>query len=340
MKILIVGSDKIYSIENYYVKHLSQRGISVSRFLAPNFFYDYYEKNFFSKFSFRAGFSRIYGSINKMFLEKVENEKPDVVWVFKGMELFPESLNKIRDKGIKLVNYNPDNPFLFSGRGSGNKNITDAIGLYDLHFTYNLSIKDKLENNLHLRTFFLPFGFEIDDSLYDHCTLEKEIIMPCFLGNPDSDRANFLTSVAKKGISLTVFGHGWKRFVSHPNIAIQDAVYGVEQWEILRRYRVQFNLMRVHNADSHNMRTFEVPAIGGIMLTPQTREQEMFFEHGREAFFFRNVDESIDRLQDILSLSAEQALIIRNSARNRSVLSGYSYGDRTNDVLKELDSLL
>ena len=43
--------------------------------------------------------------------------------------------------------------------------------------------------------------------------------------------------------------------------------------------------MRIHNPDSHNMRSFEVPGVGGIMVAPDTKEHRIFFEVGKEIFY-------------------------------------------------------
>jgi spore maturation protein CgeB len=340
LKILIVGSDKIFAIENFYVKYLREAGLKVSSFLAPNFFYDYYQKSIFNRIAFRSGLSSIYKNINEKFREAVEYEKPDLIWVFKGMELFPESLVWVKTKGIKLVNYNPDNPFLFSGRGSGNKNISNSVGLYDMHFTYNLEIKEKLEKEFQASTYFLPFGFEVDDDVYSHCEAIDEVIETCFLGNPDSIRSTFITKLADAGIHIAVFGHDWKKFVNHSKIKIHDAVYAIEQWEILRKYRVQLNLMRPHNENSHNMRTFEVPGIGGIMLAPDTREHRIFFKDENEVFLFKNTDDCKDKINRLLKLSPEEAFMIRCAARASVMQGKHSYKNRTQQVIKELKYLL
>ena len=90
------------------------------------------------------------------------------------MEITPDSLEWAKKKKIKLVNYNPDNPFIFSGRGSGNSNVTNSISLYDLHFTYNLSVKEKLEKEFQSKDCFLPFGFDLDDQLFEICANRKK----------------------------------------------------------------------------------------------------------------------------------------------------------------------
>src|SRR4051812_40634905 len=129
MRIFIVGSDKIYAIENYYEKYLKEMGADVFLFTAQNYFYEYYNRSIFNKILFRTSLSGIMRRIESLFKQQVNEFKPDIIWVFKGMELTPAALKWAKRKKIKLVNYNPDNPFIFSGRGSGNSNVTNSISL-------------------------------------------------------------------------------------------------------------------------------------------------------------------------------------------------------------------
>ncbi|MES2732320.1 MAG: glycosyltransferase [Bacteroidota bacterium] len=336
MKVLVVGSDKIFAIENCYVKYLKELGVEVNQFSAQSIFYDYYQKNILNKLIFKAGLSSVYIKINQLFKQAVENFQPDVIWVFKGMEIFPESLQWASNKKIKLVNYNPDNPFLFSGKGSGNQNVTKSIPLYDMHFTYNLAIKKKMEDDYYLATAFLPFGFDISEALYDECSKQEEVIKACFLGNPDKKRAFFVEALAAEGIEMDIYGNDWSKFVHHPKINIFPPVYGNELWKVLRRYRLQLNLMRIHNEDSHNMRTFEVPGIGGILVAPNTPEHRFFFVDRKEVFLYEDVKHCTKLMQELLSLSPTKALQIRQQARQRSENSGYSYKERAEHALKQM----
>src|ERR1700738_4749112 len=118
-KVLIIGSDHIWSLERIYLKYLHQQGIRTELFAAQNLFYAYNGHSVINKLKLRIGISDIYRSINRQLRSKIEQFKPDIVWVFKGMEVLPETLEWIRSKGIKSVNFNPDNPFVFSSRGSG-----------------------------------------------------------------------------------------------------------------------------------------------------------------------------------------------------------------------------
>ena len=168
MKVFIVGSDKVYAIENFYVKYLRKLGIQVFHFPSQSLFYDYYQKNVFNKVVYRSGLSSVLKDINRSFRNKIEAFGPDIIWVFKGMEIYPGSLEWVRSKRIPLVNYNGDSPFIFSGKGSGNENVSNAIGLYDLFLTYNREDKKQMETR-NIQSEILPFGFDLEDELFEEC---------------------------------------------------------------------------------------------------------------------------------------------------------------------------
>ncbi len=340
MKILVVGSDKVYAIENIYVKYLSELEGETRLFPAQTIFYDYYGNGIANKLRFRLGLSRILHQINDLLRQQIMQFRPDVIWAFKGMEIFPSTWKWARQQGIRLVNYNPDNPFIFTGKGSGNRNITDSIGLFDMHFTYNLSIKNELEERYRLPVAWLPFGFEVSDEDYTTTHQQDETVKLCFLGNPDESRSRFIRQMADQGLHLDVYGNDWEKFIVHKNVRVFKPVYRLDFWKTLYRYRVQLNLMRIHNPDSHNMRSFEVPGIGGILLAPFTPEHATFFTDCHEAFFYRDVNEAVAKARELLTLSAGQAAQIREAARQRSVLSHYSYRDRTVFAYTKMKELL
>ena len=339
MRLMIIGSDKVFAIENHYQRHLQELGVNVHLFCAQTLFYDYYYKNIVNKLLFKAGLSKIHKEINKEFRTQVNKFNPEVIWVFKGMEITPESLKWAKSKNILLVNYNPDNPFIFTGTGSGNKNVIESLSLYDLHFSYNLDIKRRLENEYQAHTYFLPFGYDVPSELLSDIEREQEVIAACFLGNPDKQRASFITELANKGSSIDLYGNDWQHFVNHTLLRIYPPVYGLDFWKTLRRYRVQLNLMRIHNEASHNMRTFEVAGIGGIQLAPDTPEHRTFFKDGEEIFLYREAEDCSKLLNDLLQLDTAAAMKVRNQARERCLKSGYTYAHRAQEVLQVLKDL-
>lgn len=333
MKLLVVGSDKIYAIENFYVKYIREAGVEVLQFPAQTIFYDHYQKNIFNKLLFKAGMSSILNKINKEFIAAVTAFGPDVILVFKGMEIFAGSLRWAKQKGIRLVNYNPDNPFIFSGTGSGNRHVKESIPLYDLHLTYNSAVQKRMLAAYKIPTAIIPFGFDISDKLFEKCLAEPEVLKACFLGNPDTYRGDFLMQLAERGIEIDVYGNCWSKFVKHANITVFQPVTGDDLWLVLRKYRVQLNLMRPHNPDTHNMRSFEIPGVGGIQLAPDTPDHRSYFKPGEEIFLYTNVDDCAQQVRHILSLPVNDAMQIRAAARERSIASGYTYRDKALAVL-------
>ena len=328
MKILIVGQQKDWAIEHHYIRHLSAY-TSVGVYPAEEVFDDFYWKSKWNKIRFRLGLSRIQQKIGQGLLAKARSFRPDIIWVFKGMRLLPGVLKKLKSEGFFLVNYNPDHPFIFSSKGSGNQNVTDAVGLYDLHLCYSHSVAGRIEKEYGIPTALLPFGYELPDDLFSEINNTPEILKACFIGNPDPKRVAYLKAMAAAGVSVDVYGHGWdKHLPPTPGLNIFPAAYKKEFWKNMRAYRVQVNIFRPHNEGSHNMRTFEIPAAGGIMLAPDNHQHRSFFKQGEEVFFYKNKKELIAGAKYILTLPKEKADRIRRKARRRSVQSGYDYKSR------------
>lgn len=340
MRILIVGSNSDYAIERFYLKYLNEFADTQAQlFEAQTLFLSYYYRSIINKLLFRLGYKNIYLTINKQLRSKILDFRPDILFVFKGMEVLPKTIQWAQEQRIKVVNYNPDNPFIFSGKGSGNSNVTRSVSVYDLHFTYNLQVKKIIEQEYQIPVNWLPFGFDITETLYQSASLEPEVIKTCFVGNPDKQRASFLRTLAEHKIKIDVYGDKWNKFINHPNIAIYPWVNGDNLWITLRKYRVQLNPLRIHNLNSHCMRSFEVPGIGGIMLAPRTCEHIQFFEEGEEAFYYKDIEEALLKVNYLLSLTQLEANEIRDAARKRSLQSGYSYKDRTAQVINILTSI-
>lgn len=341
MRILVVGANSKYAIELPYIKYLrQQKGIErVDFFEAQNIFLAYYQKGSWQKIVYRLGLSSIISQINDQLKLEISRSKPDFLFVFKGMEILPETLVWAKQLGIKTVNYNPDNPFLFTGVGSGNRNITQSIGIYDLHLSYDATIQQRIEQEFRIKCHLLPFGFELDQLLFENCQLDQDVNKVCFLGNPDHLRANFLNQLAKENIPLVVYGHNWSSWARNGKIQVQEAVYGDQFWRTLRKYRVQLNIMRVHNPNSHNMRTFEIPAVGGIQLAPDTPDHQRYFVKDEEIFLYQDVKSCAEQAKKLLLVSSERAEVIRSKARKRSLESGYRYEDRAAQLYQILKTL-
>jgi len=340
MRLLIVGSNQAHAIESHYKKYLPESGMEVFSFPSADIVYRYHSKNIFNKILYKIGLSKVLKRVNQQLIKEATLIRPEAILVFKGMELYPQTLKALKQQGFFLCNYNPDHPFILAGPGSGNKNVTRSVGLYDLHFCYNSILQKNIEKNYNIPTAYLPFGYELSIEEYKIISTVGELAKACFIGNPDKTRVELLSALAEDGIELDVYGHGWDktRLRNKSNVQLYDAVYRLEFWRKIRQYRVQLNIFRIHNEGSHNMRTFEIPAAGGVQLAPYSQEQRFFFKENQEIFFYSDVNSMIKKTRLILSMTADKINVIRNNARNRSLSSGYSYKKRAEfvgQVLKE-----
>jgi hypothetical protein len=277
---------------------------------------------------------------NDSLLKMASSVRPDVVWIFKGMEVFPATLRKLRMNGFTLVNYNADHPLRFFSRGSGNRNVRTSVPEFHLHLTYSRKIAQELSEHFpNIGVAVVPFGHEVDDDVFARIACSDEIQRLCFLGNPDQHRASYIRQLLDAGLPVDVFGYRWDRFLNPaPTLQINDQVLGDAMLRTLRSYRVQLNFFRPHNADSHNMRTFEVPACGGIMLAEDSVEHREFFENGREAFYFCTPSEMVESARNLLALPKSEADAFRDAARRRSIVSGYTYRDRALQTLAAISA--
>lgn len=337
MKIILIGGDHVWSIERIYLKHLKALGLDVDLFPAQNFFFDYLKKSILNKIKYRLNISTILKEINYKLIDKLQAYDPDVIVVYKGMEVLFETLKYAKEKGIHLVNYNADNPFIFTGRGSGNKNVVRNMPLYDLHFSYNLEVIKKIKKDFHTSTYFLPFGFELDNELFNEINGQSKINRLCFLGNPDVQRVSFIRRLVDLGISIDLYGNYWsKYFEKNVRVRVFGPIYQKDFWRIMNQYDLQLNIMRIHNLDSHNMRTFEIPAAGAIQLAPETTEHLLFFDDRKEIFLYKSVEDCAQKVKQILALNPSEIENIRMNSRRKCENAKFSYFDRANEMIEEI----
>ena len=334
--ILILGSNHPAALELIYSSELTKLEMRNKISGIQNVFLAHYTKSLFNKIIYRLGISKIESKIQNIIKAEVSEFKPKTVLVFKGMEIQPKTLQWVKSKGIQVVNYNPDSPFIFSGRGSGNRNVTNSITLFDRYITYDKTIYEEFKNRA-VKSAILPFGFDSSGFNYKDLEEKEEVLKLCFLGNADKFRIDFLKQIAQKGVKIDVYGENWTSHKLHVNISIFGPKYGAEFWSTLQKYALQLNLLRPHNLDSHNMRSFDIPGAGGIMLAPRTPDHQTYFSESSEVFLFSDVNEALQQIQSILQLSFSERNKIRQAARLKAK-EHHTYTHRTLQLVQYLDA--
>src|SRR3984957_2087038 len=142
-----------------------------------------------------------------------------------------------------------------------------------------------------------------------------------FVGGCDAHRIAYFEALirAMPDVKLRLYGQYWERARSLRAYA--------RGFAIARDYRlavggakIAVNLVRRANRDDHVMRTFEIPACGGFMLTERSAPHEELFHEDHEAGFFGSHDELVARVRRYLPRDEDRARIA--TAGHRKITLG------------------
>ncbi len=332
MRLALLGNSTNWAIENEFVEGLSNQ-LDLKFINSYGAFLNYYQKGILNKILFRLGISRILHKVNAMVLEEIKIFQPDAVLVFKGMEIFPSTLKLLRKQGVYLMNYNPDHPFEYVSRGSGNANVLNSIPHFHHHFSYSKEICNDLKTKYSVHASWLPFAYFNDKTPLQ----EIKIRRICFIGNPDMKRVSLVKEIAEAGIPIDVYGVDWDNHLSEQeNSRTFPPVFQSDFTQTAQQYLAHINVFRTHNIGSHNMRSFEIPAIGGIMVAPYSNEHASFFMDKSEAFFYHSDSELIKILSELIQMPDDELYRLKINAYNRIAKGENTYQDRANEVFKHL----
>jgi spore maturation protein CgeB len=339
--LLVLGAVNPGAIENVFIAGFEKQGVTVDRFDIYDRYITAISGSVVHKILNKISPSHFYRPINKDLLAFLAGKRYDAILVFKGMELFPETLVSIRKHTSVLANYNGDHPFIYFFPGSGNNNVRDGIPHYDVHFSYAKSIVSKLKTEYSKSAFRIPFGYNNNIPVSTSEQDAKYAKNFVFVGAYDQQRAGYLESLRHP--LLHIYGDDkWRTRNPHKPFVLnayqQASLYEQDYMHALRSSQGVINILREQNLieDSHNMRTFEVPGFGGLLISQRTAEQMEFFEDGREAVFFDSIDELRSKL-DHLAKNPDLVKTIKEAGYQRSVSSGYSYDHRSKQLLEYLD---
>ena len=329
--ILIVGSFSKGALEHQYVRVLSEQGFDVSTYDIQKKVNLVREKSVFSKALFKINQSLFYENANIELFDLVVSIKPKYILVFKGMEIFPETLMKIKKTGSFLVNYNPDHPLQFFSEGAGNSNVLKSISIFDLYISYSTKIVSEL-NDKYSNAACIPFGY--DETIKIPNSPINEIV---FIGAYDKTREAELSNIESD--KLSIYGPvNWSKKLSRNEHLLSKykgrPLYDIDYYSTIGNAIASINILRKQNIieGSHNMRTFETAGVGGLLISNRTKEHLTFFEEGVEAYYF----DTIDQLNDILNnkmKDLDKIKKMKNAAISRCIVSKYSYNDRVKEFI-------
>lgn len=341
MKILIIAPFGEGFLANSYARALESIGHEIFCFDSDRAYFESapYASNRFTRRLFRA---QLWNKLNFSTIEIVRCIRPDLVLVFKGAFLHPETIRKIREKeAIPIANYYPDNPYcgvpLDPRKTSAQrKDLVDALREYSFVFTWGRGLVTRLEADGVLAS-YLPFGVDsysfrpMEAIPCKECNKRHTVV---FVGQHSAKRGKHIAAIRRHEVAL--WGARWERGqkqFQNKHVTHKQSAFGTSCAVLYSGADISLNIVDDLNMPGHNMRTFEIPACGGVMLSTFTEEQAEFFPEGEAAFYYRNPSELDDIIDRLLADKKLRARIRDNTLR---ISRNHDYRNRAKDLLRVL----
>jgi spore maturation protein CgeB len=277
-----------------------------------------------------------YQQLNRALVEQAAAFSPDLILIGKGRWFTASALEAAKKiSGAMLVNWATDDPF---NRADNSRDLIKSIPLYDLYICTKQDIMGDVRRAGCANVAYVRFGYKPEIHFPEApATDEERDRFDCdvmFAGGCDADRTAYFEALirAMPGVRLRLYGMYWERVR-----ALRPYASGLA---IAREYRlavsgakIAVNLVRRANRDDHVMRTFEIPACGGFMLTERSSTHDQLFSEDSEAAFFTTPDEFVAKVREYLARDEDRARIA--AAGYRKITQGrHSYGDRLAEIIE------
>jgi Glycosyl transferases group 1/DUF based on E. rectale Gene description (DUF3880) len=301
-RILLIGNDAEWAIERSFLRAFADLDVSASlwdwsKLLAP-----LPPRIHARRFSWPL-VSRL---INSRLPAQVRSARADVVLVFKGLLVEPETVFALKGMGRIVTCLNPDNPFNPTP-SSSQPQLRRALASWDCYFTWSKLLVEMLYSIGARRVEYLPFAW--DPNRHPPGELSSEPKYPLsFVGSYSRHREAWLSSLLD--LDLHIWGGGWHRAAS----AVRSRVHGGVQTgpdfaRVVRDSVVSLNILNPWNVPGHNMRTFEIPGCGGLQLSTRTAGIRELFREDDEILLFNTREELRSRVKSLLASPGERRRI-------------------------------
>jgi spore maturation protein CgeB len=339
-KILVIGPFNPGALAESYARGFERLGMNVVRFDSER---TISEAGRFAgnRVLRRALRSRLWNVANRETIEVAKRVQPDLIFAVKCTFLHPETVREIRKiTGAPFVNYYPDNPYIgvhwmprtpSTQRGD----LIEVFRQYSAVFMWERSLLERLRQD-RVTTEYLPFA--VDPELFhpqvvsppfvcSTCGTQHAVV---FVGTYTRARYQEITSIRRH--SVAIWGDSWPTQVKlGPQHRLHLPIYGDALSRIHASAEVSLNVLNAESLQGHNMRTFEVPASGGVMLARYTAAQDELFPENEAAAYYRSPDEIDAKLDLLLGDAALRARIRANATR---LAATQTYEHRAAQVLR------
>lgn len=257
--------------------------------------------------------------LNDDFVRECEAAQPDMLFMFKGEKITYASLAKIK-KTIRpiMATWWVDDPFCTLSADFNMRpyeNVLDSLLLWDYFFIYETFSLTRLKR-LGVNAHYLPNATDTDFFFP-----EKDIISASyksdisFIGTPFRERAKMVKVLKDNNpkADITLWGGNWQD-VYFKNLVKKNRVSLEEVRQIYVCSQINLNSHFYNGTTGANVRTFDIPACRGFMLTDAMSDiiNNLFVE-GEEVITYKNYKDLSDKVSYFMENKDERDEIIDNA---------------------------
>jgi hypothetical protein len=286
-------------------------------------------------------------AFNRAILEGVRSFTPDVVWIEKGIYVFPRTIRSLkRLSGCILVYHNTDD---WRGRHWRHRldwrYLLRALPLYDVHVTSNLHNVREFREAGFPRVHHMELA--ANPAMRDPASISEDERTRLggavgFIGHWEPATEKLMLHLLRNSIPLKIYGGGWER--ARERNALASAcqhryVWGEEYARAVLAFDINLGIVSTANRSHTATRTFQIPALGGFLLHQRNEVVRGYYEEGVEAEFFASPNELLQKCRHYLG-HPEARKRIAEAGRRRCRESRYFETDRVREVLPLLELAL
>ena len=324
-RIGIFGLKSENSLEQFYLDAFQKLQFKNIKFLSNNFlfklfcFLNKHKLYFLLKIFYFFQTQKIKNFLNKNDIE--------ILIIFKGIELNTTIFKILKKKKIFLINIYTDDPYNLNSSATSSVNIYKNIKYFELFCIWSEKLKKRLENQFKTNNFYyLPFGFSKKQHKISRNKIIKQKIS--FVASFDNHRLKVLNQLQKK---IEIYGNAWPSYLKHN---INNFIRNKDFSKVVHESEISLNILKQQNLLSHNMRTFEIPAMNGLMLTTRSEEQHKYFPENKACYMYENIKELNYKIDFILK-NPKAALKVRKTGYKLS--KKHSYENRLKKLINYIN---
>lgn len=322
MRIMVLGKRGgiLHWFENVMDGFSALPSVTAEGFCVNHFnHFDKFYKNIIKKFS-RKKLDHV---IANQFAKKLDQFNPDLILIVDYIYI-PDEIFEIitQKKKQRLVSWWIGD--LFDRDLVKKYKCVDKIYFTDSYFI-DYAAEAGINNSGYLPLAYNPSVFKLDN-----LNTRKEKL--AFVGAYAQNRAEVLGNISEP---VLIVGKNWNKF-GKANHEILSKRVNIQQ--VAEIYNQHIGVLNIKNAgnvvNGLNMRTFDAPACGCVVLNDQLADLDRCFEVGKELLVYRNFEELNEQYHRLLR-DPDQRNKIADAGRRR-VEAEHQYSHRIRTILDEL----